>query len=227
MRISWKKLSLLGIVLIALGLSVIVFLTSLSHIETVNQNTFDLSTKQSYYSDRFRAESGYWLDLDIATNGASAVHVSGQVVGEIFKVEGTAYKYSVRIPQGDVYQVQVENKMGHYEWLIIWTPDENHFSGNFYLKRNAWYVLPSYITAFALVGVGSLVLAFSVMGYQKDKRKAELSRKCPQCGQTVAIDKTLCPYCGFDVTKSVRCKHCDALYDSSLYKCPHCGAKRE
>lgn len=210
-----------------LGLSVVGLLTYFPQVETITQNSFDLTTKQSYFSDRFRAESGYWLDLDITSNGASVVHVSGQVAGEIFKVEGTAYKYSVKIPQGDVYQVQVENKMGHYEWLIIWTPDENHFGGNFYLRRSASYVLPLYITAFALVGVGSLLLTFSVIGYQKDKRKAEMSRKCPQCGQTVAIDKTLCPYCAFDVTKSVRCKHCNALYESSLYKCPNCGAKRE
>jgi len=111
----------LEIVLIALGLSVIVILTSFPQVETVTQNSFDLTTKQSYFSDRFRAESGYWLDLDITSTGASAVHVSGQVVGEIFKVEGTIYRYTVSIPQGDVYQIQVENKAGHYEWIIIWT----------------------------------------------------------------------------------------------------------
>jgi len=227
MRISWKKLSVFGIVLIVLGLSLVGLLLCFSPIEMVTQNSFDLTTKQSYFSDRFRAERGYWLDLDVTSDGASAVHVSGQVVGEIFKVEGTAYEYSVWIPQGDVYQVQVENKMGHYELLFFWTPDENHFSGNYYLKRDAWYVLPSYITTFALVGVGSLMLTISVLGYRKEKQKAEMSRKCPQCGQTVAIDKKVCPYCGFDVTKSVRCKHCNALYDSSLYKCPHCGARRE
>lgn len=227
MRISWKKLSVFGIILIGLGSSALAILTFFPQIETVTQNSFDLTTKQSYFSESFRAEKGDWLDLDITAAGHSAVHVRGQVVGEIFKVEGTTYKYKVSIPQDDVYQVQVENGMGHYEWLIIWTPDENHFTGNYHLRRTAWYVLPSYVTAFGLIITGSLMITASVIGYREDKRKAETSRVCPQCSQTVAIDKTTCPYCGFDITKSVRCKHCGALYDSSLYKCPNCGAKRE
>jgi predicted RNA-binding Zn-ribbon protein involved in translation (DUF1610 family) len=60
-----------------------------------------------------------------------------------------------------------------------------------------------------------------------EKQKAKKIRACPQCNQKVLINMTICPYCGFDITKSVRCKHCNALYASSSYNCPHCGAKRE
>lgn len=200
-------------------------------VETVNQNSVDVTTKDSYYSDKFRAETGYWFDLDIVSDGPSVVHVSGQIVKEIFKVEGTKYQYEVSISQGDVYQVQVENKKGHSEWFgFVWVPDDNHISGSIYLRRNVPVVdiLGIYllIPAIILIVTGISVVIVSTLILQQRKRKAELSRVCPHCCQIVTKDMAICPYCGFDVTKSVRCKHCDTIYDSSLYKCPNCGAKR-
>jgi len=68
--------------------------------------------------------------LDISSTGPSALHIVGQTVGEVFKVEGSVYEYSVKILTSAVYQVQVENKAGHYELIYIWTLDENHIIGN-------------------------------------------------------------------------------------------------
>ncbi len=222
-----RGIALLGVALIILSLCVIALLAYFRPVETINHQSVDLTTQQSYYSDKFRAERGDWFDLDITSEGASVVHVSGQVVGEIFKVEGTTYKYTVSISQGDVYQVQVENKKGHSEWFgFSWVPEDNHITGNLYLKGIAAYVEPMDIAAVILSAIGIVLVASSVMLFMQQRKKTERSRVCPQCRQTVAKDKAVCPYCGFDVTKSVRCKHCDTIYDSTLYKCPNCGAKK-
>ena len=224
-----RNFALLGMVLLILGSCVFALLPYSPPIETKNHQSVDLTSKNIYYNfDKIRAEKGYWLDLDITSDGASLVRVTGQIAGEIFKVEGTAYKYEITIPQGDVYQVQIENRKGHYDWFS-WTPDDNHIAGNLYLRgvgTVATYVAPLNIVAIVLSVIGILLVAVSIMLFMQQRRKAERSRVCPQCSQTVAKDKAVCPHCGFDVTKSVRCKHCDAVYDRTLYKCPNCGARK-
>jgi hypothetical protein len=47
------------------------------------------------------------------------LHVDGQIVGEIFGLAGTVYKYQVKVSASDVYQVQVENKAGHYNFSLV------------------------------------------------------------------------------------------------------------
>jgi hypothetical protein len=117
------------------GSVIIVFLSLFPQTEIVSQTAIDTTITGWYFSEKFRAESGYWLDLDISSTGASVLHVVGQIVGEVFRVEGSTYKYTVPISGDDVYQVQVENKAGHFEFFT-WVPHENHIIGNFYLKKS-------------------------------------------------------------------------------------------
>jgi predicted RNA-binding Zn-ribbon protein involved in translation (DUF1610 family) len=227
MGFPWKKLLSSGFLLIVCGVLIIVVLATIHPVNTVSRQSFDLVTKPSFFTQQFRSEDGDSLSLDISTSGSSEVHVRGQVVGEMFKVAGTRYQYTIPITEGDVYQIEIRNMVGHYENIFFWVLDDNHFVGSYNVKRVASYVLPLNVVGIALIGLGVLALFISANRMLSEKHKAEMSRKCPQCGQAVSINKTTCPYCGFDVTKSVRCKHCNALYDSSLYKCPNCGAKRE
>jgi len=77
------------------------------------------------------------------------------------------------------------------------------------------------LVAGLVVGVATFLLL-----YKRAKRKRlENLRVCPNCSQKVPIQKTTCPYCGFDITRSIRCGYCNAFYDRSLPKCPNCGAE--
>jgi hypothetical protein len=62
---------------------------------------------------------------------------------------------------------------------------------------------------------------------------------CPQCKSPVGTDSNYCPKCGADtrsrakeivrekeVIIKIRCPYCGTLYDETLDKCTHCGAKR-
>jgi len=222
-----KKLFILGLILLVIGLSIISYLFLFPHTETVSQTSVDMTTTGSYFSDKFRAESGYWLDLDINSSGASTIHVNGQTVGEIFRVDGTTYKYSVSISSGDVYQVQVENKAGHYSWFT-WIPDENYITGNFYLKRTSVYFFQLMPIGAILLAVGSLIVPITIYTEYNTRQRAKLLYKCPRCGKEVQIGLETCPYCKLDLTKYwIRCKYCNKFYDSHLEKCPKCGAETE
>lgn len=223
-----KKLLILAAALLMAGLTIISVLLLFPQTEMVSQTTIDMTTTGWYNSDKFRAESGYWLDLDISSTGASVLHIVGQTVGEIFNVEGTTYRYSITIPSGDVYQVQVENKAGHYEWLIIWTPDENHITGNFYLKRRPSYFYPLVSFGAIMLVVGLVIIPSVIYMEYRTRQKAKLEYECPRCGKKVSIGLEKCPYCKIDLTKYwVRCKYCKKLYDSHYEACPRCGAPRE
>jgi predicted RNA-binding Zn-ribbon protein involved in translation (DUF1610 family) len=81
---------------------------------------------------------------------------------------------------------------------------------------------------YEIIGIISvaIIIPVSALLYRRAKRKRmEKLRTCPQCGQKVPIEKTACPHCGFDISRSIRCKYCNTLYDRSLEKCPSCGAK--
>lgn len=87
--------------------------------------------------------------------------------------------------------------------------------------------LPVVYAGILLAVLGGLLVVYTLITSINKKHELKNNRVCSQCNQTVSIDRSICPYCGFDVTKSTRCKHCNSLYSSSEYRCPHCGAKRQ
>lgn len=222
-----KILLILGATTLIIGSCIICFFILFPPVEVLSQISVDTVTTSSYFSEKFRAESAYWLELDISSSEASTIRVIGQTVGEIFRVDGTVYLYTVHFPEGDVYQVQVENKAGHSEWFS-WIPHENHISGVFYLKRKPVYFsqLISISAVFLLAGL--LVVPIAVYMEYNARQAAKLLYKCTRCGKDVRIDTRVCPYCKLDLTKYwVRCKYCNKLYDSHHQRCPRCGAERE
>ena len=164
-----------------------------------------MTTRGWYNSDKFRAEDGYWLDLAISSSGSSALRIVGQTVGEVFKVEGSVYEDSVRISTSDVYQVQVENKAGHYEEIYIWTLDENHIIGNFKLRRTPihYHQLLSVDAIMLAVGL-VMILAVIYMGYRaRQKAKPEYGCSCISARDmkaTLKFAKNLDPdWCRFNI----------------------------
>lgn len=222
-----RKLLILGVALLIVGLLIISVLLLFTQPETVSEAPVDTTTTGSYFSEKFRAESGYWLDLDISSSGASTIHILGQTVGEIFKVDGTTYRYRVQTSKGDVYQVQVENKAGHTEWFgFVWVPDENHITGIFYLKRTPTYFYQLMAFGAIMLTAGLLTVPAVIYMEYRARQRAKLIYECPRCGKEVQIGSEVCPYCKLDLTKYwVRCKYCNKLYDSHLEKCPRCGAE--
>lgn len=175
-----KRLLILGTILFVTGLVSIVLLFSIPQVETVYQTSVDVTTTGWYNSDKFRAEGGYWLDLDISSTGPSALHIVGQTVGEVFKVEGSVYEYSVRISTSDVYQVQVENKAGHYEWLFIWTLDLNHIIGNFKLRRAPIHYHQLLSVDAIMLAVGLVIVPSVIYMEHRERQKAKLQYECPR-----------------------------------------------
>jgi RNA polymerase subunit RPABC4/transcription elongation factor Spt4 len=151
--------------------------------------------------------------------------VNGQSVGDIFKLDGTIYKYEVPVSVGDVYQVVVDNKAGHYNFLF-WEADDNHISGNFYLRRAPSYLITLTVTGGILLVVGSALIPSAVLLKYETRRQAKLVYECPRCRKQVRIGLSNCPYCKIDITKYwIKCSYCGRLFDSHLGKCPKCGAE--
>jgi RNA polymerase subunit RPABC4/transcription elongation factor Spt4 len=224
-----KKLFTLGVILLTAGTVVIGFLLLFPQAETVYQATVGVTTTGWFYSDKFRAEKGFWLELDISSTGPSILHVSGQAVGEIYNVEGSTYKYNIRIPAGDVYQVQVENKAGHSEWFgFVWVADENTFTGAFDLKRTPAYIPQLYLFSLVMLAAGALVVPTIIYMEYRERKRAKSVYECPRCKREVNIGLETCPYCKLDLTKYwVRCQYCKKLYDSHYDECPRCGSPTE
>lgn len=169
-----KKFLVLGVILFVTGLVSIVLLFSPPQVETAYQTSVDITTKGWYNSDKFRAEDRYWLDLDISSTGPSALHIVGQTVGEVFKVEGSVYEYSVKILTMAVYQVQVENKAGHYELIYIWTLDENHIIGNFKLRRTPTHSHQLLSVDAIMLALGLVMIPSVIYMEHRARQKAKL-----------------------------------------------------
>ena len=222
-----KKILILGAVSLVLGSSTIAILLVSTQPENIMKRTVDLTTAGSYLSDKFRSEKGCWLDLNISSNASSTIHVVGQTVGEIFRVDGTTYQYRVQILAGDVYQVQVENKANYWHYFS-YIQVNNHISGNFDLRRTPNYFFALLPLGWVLVAVGLLTIPIVTYFEYDARQKAKLLYQCQRCGKAVQIGKQTCPFCKLDLTKYwITCKYCGRFYDSHLEKCPKCGAEAQ
>ena len=141
-KLSSSKLLLIGLVLIMLGSCIAGSLAYFKPDETVAPHSFNLTTKDVYFNSyTVWGGEGYWFNLNITTDGPSILRVKGDVVGDFYTDQGTTYKYSVSLPQGDVYMVQVENCKRSYNGSA-WVTDEINIVGDWQLNRSAEYVTP-------------------------------------------------------------------------------------
>ncbi|MEM3408539.1 MAG: zinc-ribbon domain-containing protein [Nitrososphaeria archaeon] len=54
--------------------------------------------------------------------------------------------------------------------------------------------------------------------------KANLDLKCPNCGKPIQVNFTICPYCGYSLTKkSKKCPSCGNELELDWKICPYCG----
>jgi predicted RNA-binding Zn-ribbon protein involved in translation (DUF1610 family) len=114
------------------------------------------------------------------------------------------------------YELRIENP----SWLTSKT-----VTVNYDIETNFW---THYNYEIIEVAIAIVVIVVSILLYKWVRRRSrERYRVCPSCGKRVAIQKSVCPHCGFDIAKSVRCQYCSASYDRFLEKCPNCGAKNE
>jgi RNA polymerase subunit RPABC4/transcription elongation factor Spt4 len=161
------------------------------------------------------------INVDVAGGQFAKLRVDKQEGGYILpEVSGTLLRYSVLVPSDSAYGV------------FIWTRQEPftstyvNLTGTIELKRT--YEEIPWI-GYSAITVGSLIALASASVYFHEiykQRQIRRMRICPYCAQRVEIEKLICPYCGFDITRSIRCKYCNAYYDRSLEKCPSCGAKQ-
>ncbi len=165
-----KKSLILGVALLITGLVIICVLLLFPQVETVSKTEIDMTTRSSYFSLSFRAEGGYWLDLDIHSTGNSTLYVRGHSQGEIFQVSGTTFEYKVSITAGDIYRVEVANDdEGHWGGFSWIDPIEINITGNFCLQRKPvdYHLLMSFGAIMLAVG-----LLISMHAEHKARQKA-------------------------------------------------------
>jgi len=153
-----NKALILGVALLITGLGIICVLLLFPQVETVSETEIDMTTRNSYFSPSFRAEEGYWLDLDIHSTGNSTLYVRGHTKGEIFQVSGTTFEYKVSITPGDIYRIEVANNdEGHWSPLHVWIdPIEINITGSFCLRRKPLYY-------HLLMSFGAIMLAVGLL----------------------------------------------------------------
>jgi len=129
------------------------------------------------------------------------------------------------LTQGTTYQFKVIDND------LVGPADSNIISVTTF--SDPLYLQPLFLVAVAILSVSAIGIFFfrgDIIRYintYRAKRKARMYRVCPRCRQTVPINIPICPYCGLDITKSIRCEYCNEFYDRSLDKCPNCGARRK
>jgi RNA polymerase subunit RPABC4/transcription elongation factor Spt4 len=177
-----------------------------------------------YVAEFYYAKAGDILEINVnATGGNAKLRVDRQDELIVFpEVQGAVLRYEIPIPSDDTYHVHIWSR----DWL---SGPFVGLQGFINQKRVVLNLFPM-----GYIGIGAVLLGLSiciggVSVYVYEKRKIEKEKKwrvCPNCNQKVSIEKSICPFCGFDVTQSVRCKYCNAFYNRSLQICPNCGAKQ-
>jgi hypothetical protein len=219
--------AVVGVALIFIGLSTMIT-TKSSTTETIKEIEIDNQNFAMLFTDYFQAKQGDIVVINVTATKYGALSPSLRIRQQetntiIFgSVEGTLFQFDVPVPSDGTYRVEID--------IIIGPISAN---GTITLKR----VVSLYPPVFYL-GVGAIILGIlftaiglstyglALMKIRREKRMNERTRICPYCGKSVSIEKAICPQCGFDVVKSIKCGYCNGFYDRSLEKCPNCGAKQ-
>jgi ribosomal protein L32 len=147
----------------------------------------------------------------------------------INNLQNTRYVFIYRAGSGAQFSFRTDREADYYfvfdnPQLLFGSDRSISWSASYDYKPYAPYALPILVS---LVAVGALLISGEIFMDFKRKQKMEKLRTCPNCSQKVPIEKTVCPHCGFDISKSIRCIYCNTIYDRSLPKCPNCGAKNK
>lgn len=154
-----------GVVLLVIGFALFWF----PYLETIGQQTVNKSLGSTlggggssvHSFEPFKAEAQEWLDLDISASDDVLVTVKGQIVGEIFHVEGKLFKYKVTFDVSDVYEVEITNQ----SWF-----SSKDVSGNIYVIRYATYLHPLKLSGIGIIllGLGVAIVGFVRKPLTKD-----------------------------------------------------------
>lgn len=213
-----------GLVIVAIG-TVIILTSNLYTEKTVRNIAVNEASTDWYSTGPIVAQSGDRLEINVDSTGGSAkLRVDTQDGESVFpEVQSSHLEYEVLLPSTETYQVII--------WTRAWPFPSNYVAlqGSVSQKR---VVLDLYPTGYVgigviLVGLFTMLSGVAVYIYEQRKIKEEKNlRICPYCNKKTAIDNPICQFCGFNITRSIRCPYCQAFYDRSLEKCPNCGAKQ-
>jgi uncharacterized membrane protein/RNA polymerase subunit RPABC4/transcription elongation factor Spt4 len=213
-----------GIILILAG-TAIALTNNFYRSETVKRIEIDEVSTDWYTTEYFYALRGDRLEVNVNVSGGSAkLRVDEQSGATIFQeVQGVIMLYSIPIASNGAYTVQIWTRA--WPWpstyvSLIGTVEFRRVSSNFY---------PMGYVAVGTAIAGLLLIVGSVLSYILETSRAKEIQKlraCPYCNRQVAVERSVCPHCGFDVNRSEHCKYCAGFFDRSLPKCPNCGAKK-
>lgn len=218
------KIFAIGLIIVAIGTAIILS-SSPYPSKTIRHITVNEASTDWYSTGSILAQAGDRLLINVDSTGGNAkIRVDTQAGQNVFpEQQSNSLHYEVQIPSTDTYQVII--------WTRAWPFPSTYVALQGSIDQNR-LILDLYPVGYVGIGiilVGLFVIVSGSALYVYKTKIAEEEKRlriCPYCSQKVAIDKLVCQFCGFDITKSVRCQYCQAFYNRSLEKCPHCGAKQ-
>jgi len=229
-----KRVILVGIVLVAFGVITYAIFSSIISSQTiVVRESFTVLAGSN-------VPSSFHLPNDADVSG-TINQVTGQTTNDIdFYVFDRANYQVWTSTRSSVWYIKIYRATSGATFSFRTAEDGNYyfvfdnpgvlFNGERAIVWSASYEYKPY-GSFALpilvsfVAVGAILVAGTSI--LELKHRMEKLRTCPKCSRRIPIEKTICPHCGFDITKSVQCKYCHTFYDSSMLKCPNCGAQNK
>ncbi|HVP26306.1 MAG TPA: zinc ribbon domain-containing protein [Candidatus Bathyarchaeia archaeon] len=232
-----KWLIVFGIILIALGTSIYFVLTPITSSQTIaSEDSLTILAGSSF-------PRSFHIPSDASVSG-TINQVKGQVTDDIDFYIFSRANYEKWVSNKDdssiVWYIKIYRATSNIPFTFRTDMDDDYYfvfdnpgvwlngertvvwSASYDYKPYASYAL---LLFFLLVVLGALLICAAFLN--ELRQRIERYRICPNCGKKVEIKNTFCPHCGFDVSKSIRCKYCNTIYDRSLPKCPNCGAKNK
>jgi RNA polymerase subunit RPABC4/transcription elongation factor Spt4 len=230
-----KSIVVIGVVLVALGLIAYFLLMIPVNSGAVLVSSESLTVTQGSNAPRiFRLP----LHADVRGTISTVTGQSGDIDFYVFDKDNydmwrngqsySDYLYIYRARNGTIFFFTGDGAGDYY--FVFNNPVGFPFGADRFVSWSASYDYRPYepytLPIFAsLVIPGILLIVWVSYTEYRRRQKLEQQRVCSNCGKAVSIDKMTCPYCGFNVGKSIRCRYCKTIYDRSQPKCPNCGAK--